>query len=101
MANVAPTDDVAFPKPIYWEAMTFRSKGELILARAFDELGVWFIPNARGRVGKGPSRRTRELDLLVNIDGCGPGSRSITALPIPLREPSKITTATACFDRMG
>jgi hypothetical protein len=49
--------------------MTFRSRGELALARAFDEHGVWFIPNARGRVGIGPRRVTRELDLLVNVDG--------------------------------
>ena len=57
------------PRPIEWEGMTFRSKAEYTLAKAFDEHGVWVIPNARGRVGVGPRRLTRELDLLVNIDG--------------------------------
>jgi Holliday junction resolvase-like predicted endonuclease len=41
----------------------------LRLARAFDQHGVWFVPNARGRVGVGPRRCTREIDLLVNVDG--------------------------------
>lgn len=71
MATVTPLGkpQEPAPRPIVWDGMQFRSQAELRLARAFDEHGVWFIPNARGRVGLGPRRRTRELDLLVNVDG--------------------------------
>jgi hypothetical protein len=52
-----------------WEGMLFRSVSEYRLARAFDQHGIWVIPNARGQLGFGPSRRTLEVDVLVNIDG--------------------------------
>jgi len=69
MATVTPLGSPQDPKPAVWDGMVFRSQAELRLARAFDEHAVWFIPNARGRVGIGPRRVTRELDLLVNVDG--------------------------------
>jgi hypothetical protein len=49
--------------------MLFRSQAEYRLARAFDEQGVWLIPNALGRLGVWPRRETKELDLLLVIDG--------------------------------
>ena len=52
-----------------WDGMHFRSVSEYRLARAFDQHGVWVIPNARGRLGFGPNRRTLEVDQLINIDG--------------------------------
>ena len=69
MATVTPLDGDGGPRQEIWEGMVFRSQAEYRLARAFDEHGVWFVPNARGRVGTRPRRVTRELDFLVNIDG--------------------------------
>jgi Protein of unknown function (DUF559) len=71
VATVSPLNDEEGrrPRPVKWEGMTFRSTAEYRLAKAFDEHGVWFIPNARGRIGRGVLRSTREVDLLVNIDG--------------------------------
>jgi hypothetical protein len=65
LSTVAAPDDT----PIRWEGMTFRSWSELRLAKAFDDRGLLYLPNARGRVGISPRRETRELDALVNVDG--------------------------------
>jgi hypothetical protein len=65
LCTVAVPDDT----PISWEGMTFRSWSELRLAKAFDDRGLLYLPNARGRVGIAPRRETRELDALVNVDG--------------------------------
>ena len=65
MATVPSPGDT----PIRWEGMTFRSWSELNLAKAFEDRGLLYIPNARGRVGIPPRRHTREMDALVNVDG--------------------------------
>jgi hypothetical protein len=49
--------------------MSFRSITELRLAQAFDEHGILFFANPRGRVGLGPHRATREPDFLVYSHG--------------------------------
>lgn len=65
MATVPTSGDT----PIRWQGMTFRSWSELRLAKAFEDRGLLYIPNARVRVGIGPRRQTREMDALVNVDG--------------------------------
>ncbi len=77
MATVAPAATPEEPyrgrdrpaRSMDWEGMHFRSVSEYRLAKAFDQHGVWVIPNARGRLGFGLNRRTLEMDLLINIDG--------------------------------
>jgi hypothetical protein len=68
VSTVAPRDDADL-SPIEWKGMTFRSWSEVRLARAFEDRGLLYIPNARARVGILPRRETRELDALVNVDG--------------------------------
>lgn len=69
MATVTPGADSDGRQPIEWKGLTFRSWSELRLAKAFEDRGLLYIANARGRVGSHPRRETRELDALVNVDG--------------------------------
>jgi hypothetical protein len=78
MATVTPfpdggDDGLRTARPIIWQAMPFRSQAEYRLARAFDDQSVWLMPNVRGRLGVGPNRATKELDLLLRIDGAWVG----------------------------
>jgi hypothetical protein len=89
VSTVAPRDDADL-SPIEWKGMTFRSWSEVRLARAFEDRGLLYIPNARARVGILPRRETRELDALVNVDGLWVGIESTASRSIhrPDRLPS-------------
>lgn len=52
-----------------WEGHAFRSAQEVRIAKALDERGVLFFPNAGCRITEGEIRKTREADFLVIIEG--------------------------------
>ncbi len=52
-----------------WEGHAFRSEQEMRVAKALDRRGVFFFPNAGCRINEGETRKTREVDFLVVING--------------------------------
>jgi hypothetical protein len=57
-------------KPAYsWKGHAFRSEQEVRVAKALDNLGVFFFPNAGCRVSEGDIRKTLEVDFLIILDG--------------------------------
>ncbi len=52
-----------------WMNLNFRSKSEVRIAQALDNVGVLFMPNCAARVTTGDGRRNREADFLVCSDG--------------------------------
>ena len=69
MRTVAPDAHSVGQPPIALKGLTFRSWSKVRLAKAFEDRGLLYIANARARVWMHPTRETRELDALVNIDG--------------------------------
>jgi hypothetical protein len=51
-----------------WKNLRFRSQSEIRIAQAFDDAGVFFLPNCMGRLGAPTERRNREADFLVCQD---------------------------------
>lgn len=52
-----------------WKGHAFRSKQEVRIAQALDDCGILFFPNAGCRITEGDTRKTREADFLIVIDG--------------------------------
>lgn len=52
-----------------WNNLRFRSESELRIAKAFDRLGILFLPNCRVRLGTLDRRCNREADFLICQDG--------------------------------
>lgn len=52
-----------------WMNLRFRSATEVRIAQALDRMGVFFVPNCMGRIGKLGERENREADFLVILNG--------------------------------
>ena len=51
--------------PLTWSNLRFRSKSEIMIARALDRAGVLFLPNCLMRLSTATGRQNREADFLI------------------------------------
>jgi len=54
---------------VWWNGLRFRSKTEVKIAEALENMNALFFPNCRGRVGPLGNRQNREPDFLVSYNG--------------------------------
>lgn len=52
-----------------WERLRFRSQTEIKIAITLDSVGVFFLPNCRGRVGPMNERKSVEADFVILYKG--------------------------------
>jgi hypothetical protein len=53
----------------FWEKMRYRSKSEIEIAKALDQVGVLFVPNSLARLNSPEGRRNLEPDFLICHQG--------------------------------